>query len=153
MPCCTVPAGLHPAFPGNPLPFPPGNQQTPQVQALLEAKKAYESDPVIGKEIEEYTRLHQEFQAKIQASAAGAAARVTSAAHVRLLAGKRRRNDIEYRIHKVIKIHYRGFLWNGTGISLGEISYICGFPAFGKPEMVCRCDGEEETISFPSSSQ
>ena len=32
-------------------------QKTPQVQALLEAKKAYESDPVIGKEIEEYTRL------------------------------------------------------------------------------------------------
>ncbi len=41
-------------------------QKTPQVQALLEAKKAYESDPVIGKEIEEYTRLHQEFEAKIQ---------------------------------------------------------------------------------------
>ena len=41
-------------------------QKTPQVEALLEAKKAYESDPVIGKEIEEYTRLHQEFEAKIQ---------------------------------------------------------------------------------------
>ncbi|MBR4015667.1 MAG: YlbF family regulator [Anaerotignum sp.] len=40
--------------------------KTPQVEALMEAKKAYEEDPVIAKEVAEYTRLHQEFEAKMQ---------------------------------------------------------------------------------------
>ncbi len=42
-------------------------QKTPQVEALLSAKKAYEEDPEIAKTVEEYTKLHDEFQAKIQA--------------------------------------------------------------------------------------
>lgn len=40
--------------------------KTPQVEALLEAKKAYEENPEISAAVEEYTRLHQEFEAKIQ---------------------------------------------------------------------------------------
>lgn len=40
--------------------------KTPQVEALLEAKKAYEESPEIATAVEEYTRLHQEFEAKMQ---------------------------------------------------------------------------------------
>lgn len=42
-------------------------QKTPQVEALLAAKKAYEEDPEISNAVAEYTRLHEEFQAKMQA--------------------------------------------------------------------------------------
>ena len=42
-------------------------QKTPQVEALLAAKKAYEEDPEISKAVEEYTKMHEEFQKKIQA--------------------------------------------------------------------------------------
>lgn len=42
-------------------------QKTPQVEALLEAKKAYEEDPEISKAVAEYTKMHEEFQAKMQA--------------------------------------------------------------------------------------
>ncbi len=41
--------------------------KTPQVEALNAAKAAYEADPSIGAAVEEYTRLHEEFQAKMQA--------------------------------------------------------------------------------------
>ncbi|MDD4844706.1 MAG: YlbF family regulator [Anaerotignum sp.] len=41
-------------------------KNTPQVQELLEAKKAYEENPEIAEAVEEYTRLHQEFEAKMQ---------------------------------------------------------------------------------------
>ncbi|WMI80225.1 YlbF family regulator [Anaerotignum sp. MB30-C6] len=41
--------------------------KTPQVEALLEAKKAYEESPEIAAAVEEYTKLHQEFEAKMQA--------------------------------------------------------------------------------------
>ena len=40
--------------------------KTPQVEALLEAKKAYEESPEIATAVEEYTRLHQEFEVKMQ---------------------------------------------------------------------------------------
>lgn len=39
---------------------------TPQVEALMAAKAAYESDPQIAGAVEEYTTLHQEFQQKMQ---------------------------------------------------------------------------------------
>lgn len=42
-------------------------QKTPQVEALLAAKEAYEKDPTIAKLVEEYTKMHYEFEAKIQA--------------------------------------------------------------------------------------
>ncbi len=42
-------------------------QKTPQVEALLAAKKAYEEDPEISKAVAEYTKMHEEFQAKMQA--------------------------------------------------------------------------------------
>ena len=42
-------------------------QKTPQVEALLAAKKAYEEDPEISKAVAEYTQMHEEFQAKMQA--------------------------------------------------------------------------------------
>lgn len=42
-------------------------QKTPQVEALLAAKKAYEEDPEISKAMAEYTKMHEEFQAKMQA--------------------------------------------------------------------------------------
>ena len=42
-------------------------QKTPQVEALLAAKKAYEQDPEISKAVAEYTQMHDEFQAKMQA--------------------------------------------------------------------------------------
>ena len=42
-------------------------KNTPQVEALLVAKKAYEESPEIAESVEEYTRLHQEFQGKMQA--------------------------------------------------------------------------------------
>lgn len=42
-------------------------QKTPQVEALLEAKKAYEEDPEISTAVAEYTKMHEEFQAKMQA--------------------------------------------------------------------------------------
>lgn len=41
-------------------------KKTPQVEALLEAKKAYEENSEIAAAVEEYTRLHQEFEAKMQ---------------------------------------------------------------------------------------
>ncbi|MDD3394276.1 MAG: YlbF family regulator [Anaerotignum sp.] len=41
-------------------------KKTPQVEALLEAKKAYEENAEIAASVEEYTRLHQEFEAKMQ---------------------------------------------------------------------------------------
>ncbi|MGN1231091.1 MAG: YlbF family regulator, partial [Anaerotignum sp.] len=42
-------------------------QKTPQVEALLAAKEAYEKDPSIAKLVEEYTKMHYEFEAKMQA--------------------------------------------------------------------------------------
>ena len=42
-------------------------QKTPQVEALLAAKTAYESDPEIAKFVEEYTKMHYDFEAKMQA--------------------------------------------------------------------------------------
>ena len=39
-------------------------QKTPKVEALLAAKKAYEEDPEISKAVEEYTKMHEEFQKK-----------------------------------------------------------------------------------------
>lgn len=42
-------------------------QKTPQVEALLAAKTAYESDPEIAKLVEEYTKMHYDFEAKMQA--------------------------------------------------------------------------------------
>ena len=42
-------------------------QKTPQVEALLAAKIAYEQDPEISKAVAEYTQMHDEFQAKMQA--------------------------------------------------------------------------------------
>lgn len=42
-------------------------QKTPQVEALLAAKKAYEEDQEISKAVAEYTKMHEEFQAKMQA--------------------------------------------------------------------------------------
>ena len=42
-------------------------QKTPQVEALLAAKEAYEKDPGIAKLVEEYTKMHYEFEAKMQA--------------------------------------------------------------------------------------
>ncbi len=41
-------------------------QKTPQVEALLSAKKAYEEDENISKAVAEYTKMHEDFQAKIQ---------------------------------------------------------------------------------------
>lgn len=41
-------------------------KKTPQVEALMEAKKAYEESPEISAAVEEYTKLHQEFEAKMQ---------------------------------------------------------------------------------------
>ena len=40
--------------------------KTPQVEALNAAKAAYEADPEIGKAVEEYTKLHHEFEEKMQ---------------------------------------------------------------------------------------
>ena len=42
-------------------------QKTPQVEALVAAKAAYESDPEIAKLVEEYTKLHYDFEAKMNA--------------------------------------------------------------------------------------
>ncbi len=42
-------------------------QKTPQVEALLAAKEAYEKDPEIAKLVEDYTKLHYDFEAKMQA--------------------------------------------------------------------------------------
>lgn len=42
-------------------------QKTPQVEALLAAKEAYEKDPTIVKLVEEYTKMHYDFEAKMQA--------------------------------------------------------------------------------------
>lgn len=42
-------------------------QKTPQVEALLAAKNAYESDAEIAALVEEYTKLHHDFEAKMQA--------------------------------------------------------------------------------------
>ncbi len=42
-------------------------QKTPQVEALLAAKNAYESDPEIATLVQEYTQLHHDFEAKMQA--------------------------------------------------------------------------------------
>ncbi|WP_304507288.1 YlbF family regulator [Anaerotignum sp.] len=41
-------------------------KKTPQVEALMEAKKAYEESPEISAAVEEYTKLHQDFEAKMQ---------------------------------------------------------------------------------------
>ena len=41
-------------------------QKTPQVEALVAAKAAYESDPEIAKLVEEYTKLHYDFEAKMK---------------------------------------------------------------------------------------
>ncbi|KXL53175.1 hypothetical protein CLNEO_11460 [Anaerotignum neopropionicum] len=41
-------------------------KNTPQVMELMSAKKAYEESPEIAAAVEEYTRLHQEFEAKMQ---------------------------------------------------------------------------------------
>ncbi len=41
-------------------------QKTPQVEALLAAKEAYEADPEIGKLVAEYTQMHHDFEAKMQ---------------------------------------------------------------------------------------
>ena len=41
-------------------------KNTPQVMELMSAKKAYEKSPEIAAAVEEYTRLHQEFEAKMQ---------------------------------------------------------------------------------------
>ena len=41
-------------------------QKTPQVEALLAAKNAYEADPEIAKLVQEYTQLHHDFEAKMQ---------------------------------------------------------------------------------------
>ncbi len=41
-------------------------KNTPQVETLLEAKKAYEENPEIAAAVEEYTKLHQEFEAKMK---------------------------------------------------------------------------------------
>ncbi|KAF5051115.1 Control of competence regulator ComK, YlbF/YmcA [anaerobic digester metagenome] len=42
-------------------------KKTPQVETLLAAKKAYEESPEIATAVEEYTKLHQEFESKMQA--------------------------------------------------------------------------------------
>lgn len=42
-------------------------QKTPQVEALLAAKEAYEADAEISALVAEYTNLHHEFEAKMQA--------------------------------------------------------------------------------------
>lgn len=42
-------------------------QKTPQVEALLAAKDAYENDPEISKLVAEYTQMHYDFEAKMQA--------------------------------------------------------------------------------------
>ena len=42
-------------------------QKTPQVEAMLAAKEAYEKDPTIAKLVEEYTKMHYDFEAKMQA--------------------------------------------------------------------------------------
>lgn len=42
-------------------------QKTPQVEALLAAKEAYEKDPEIAAMVQEYTKLHHDFEAKMQA--------------------------------------------------------------------------------------
>ena len=41
-------------------------QKTPQVEALLAAKEAYEKDPEVSKLVAEYTQLHYDFEAKMQ---------------------------------------------------------------------------------------
>ena len=41
-------------------------QKTPQVEALLAAKNAYEADPEIATLVQEYTQLHHDFEAKMQ---------------------------------------------------------------------------------------
>lgn len=40
--------------------------KTPQVEALMAAKNAYESDDEIASAVEAYTKLHEEFEAKMQ---------------------------------------------------------------------------------------
>lgn len=47
-------------------------QKTPQVETLMAAKAAYESDEEIGGKIEEYSKLHQEFEMKMQAGGVSA---------------------------------------------------------------------------------
>ena len=42
-------------------------QKTPQVEALLAAKAAYEADEEISKLVAEYTQMHHDFEAKMQA--------------------------------------------------------------------------------------
>ena len=39
---------------------------TPQVEALVAAKKAYEEDETIANLVAEYSKLHEEFEAKMQ---------------------------------------------------------------------------------------
>lgn len=41
-------------------------QKTPQVEALMAAKEAYENDPEISQLVAEYTKLHYDFEAKMQ---------------------------------------------------------------------------------------
>ena len=41
-------------------------QKTPQVEALLAAKEAYEKDPEVSKLVAEYTQMHYDFEAKMQ---------------------------------------------------------------------------------------
>ena len=41
-------------------------QKTPQVEALLAAKEAYEKDPEVSKLVAEYTKMHYDFEAKMQ---------------------------------------------------------------------------------------
>ena len=41
-------------------------QKTPQVEALLAAKEAYEKDPEISRMVAEYTQMHYDFEAKMQ---------------------------------------------------------------------------------------
>ena len=40
-------------------------QKTPQVEALVAAKAAYESDPEIAKLVEEYTKLHRSEERRV----------------------------------------------------------------------------------------
>lgn len=42
-------------------------KSTPQVVALMEAKEAYENDSFISGEVEAYSKMHQEYQEKMQA--------------------------------------------------------------------------------------
>ena len=42
-------------------------QKTPQVEALVAAKNAYEADAEIATLVQEYTQMHHDFEAKMQA--------------------------------------------------------------------------------------